>query len=78
MTGGTDPPEDHKKGFLGNIFPDPLENRKATRPESMLDHHQDARETPFKWRFPGGPMMARFKLYFDHLSSHQLKKHCQS
>ena len=39
----------------------------------MLDHHRDASETPFKWRFPGGPMMARFKWYFDHLSPHQLK-----
>ena len=27
------PLKDHKKGFLGNIGPDPLENRKATRPE---------------------------------------------
>ena len=33
VTGGTDPPERSQKGFLGNIGPDPLENRKATRPE---------------------------------------------
>ena len=33
VTGGTDPLKDHKKGFLGNIGPYPLENRKATRPE---------------------------------------------
>ena len=33
VTGGTDPLKDHKKGFLGIIGPDPLENRKATRPE---------------------------------------------
>ena len=33
LTGGTDPLKDHKKGFLGNIGPDPLENCKATRPE---------------------------------------------
>ena len=39
----------------------------------MLGHHRDASETPFKWRFGGGPIMARFKLYFDHLSFHQLK-----
>ena len=44
----------------------------------MLDHHGDASETPFKWRFHGGPVLARFKWYFDHLSSHQLKQHCQS
>ena len=24
----------------------------------MLDHHRHASETPFKWRFAGGPMMA--------------------
>ena len=40
----------------------------------MLDHHWDDSETPFQWRFAGEPMMARFKWYFDHLSSHQLKK----
>ena len=33
-TGGTPPPpERSQKGFLGNIGPDPLENRKATRSE---------------------------------------------
>ena len=26
----------------------------------MLGHHRDASETPFKWRFAGGPMIARF------------------
>ena len=30
---GTDPTERSQKSFLGNIGPDPLENRKATRPE---------------------------------------------
>ena len=60
-----------KKGFLGNIGPDPLENRKATRPEFNV--RPSSNETPFKWRFAGGPMMARFKWYFDHLSSQQLK-----
>ena len=39
----------------------------------MLGHHQDAGETPLKWRFASGPMMVRFQWYFDHLSSHQLK-----
>ena len=23
------------------------------------DHHRSASETPFKWRFAGGPMMAQ-------------------
>ena len=45
----------------------------------MLGHHRDASKMPFKWRFTGGPTMARLKWYFDHLSSHQLKeKRCQS
>ena len=37
-----------------------LKNHKATKPGSMLGHHWLASETPFKWRFAGGPMMARF------------------
>ena len=31
----------------------------------MLGHHQHASETPFKWRFAGGPMIARLKCYLD-------------
>ena len=27
---------------------------------SMLGHHRDASEMPFKWHFASGPMMARF------------------
>ena len=44
----TPPPlKNHKNiGFLRNTGPDPLKNHKATK--------------PFKWRFAGGPMMARF------------------
>ena len=41
----------------------------------MLGYLQDASETPFKWHFAGGPIMACFQCgYFDHLSSHQLKQ----
>ena len=29
---------------------------------------------PFKWRFAGGPMLARILWYLDPLSSQQLKK----
>ena len=29
----------------------------------MLGQHQHASETPFKWRFASGPMMARLKWY---------------
>ena len=73
--GGPDPLERSQKiGFLSNTGPDPLKNRKATRPEFDVMPLPNASETPFKWCFVGGSTMARFKWYFDHLSSHQLKK----
>ena len=40
----------------------------------MLGHHRLASETPFQWRFAGGPMIAHFRCYFDPPSPHQLKK----
>ena len=53
------PLKNHKNiGFLNNSDPDPPKNYKATE-HSMLGHHRHASETPFKWRFAGGPMMAR-------------------
>ena len=61
-TGGPDPPplKNHKNiGFLSNFGPDPLQITKLLSQHSMLGHHQHASETPFKWRFAGGPMMAR-------------------
>ena len=59
-TGGPDPLKNHKNiGFLRNSGPDPLKNYEATTPDLKLGHHQNASETPFKWRFAGGPMMAR-------------------
>ena len=80
-TGGPDPPplKNHKnKGFLSNTGPDPLKIEKLPSQHSMLGHHRPApiSETPFKWRFAGGPMIARFKFYWDSLSPH--KKRCQS
>ena len=54
----TPPPlENHKKiGFLSNTGQDSL---KTHSQHPMLGHHRHASETPFKWRFAGGPMMAR-------------------
>ena len=54
--GALDPPlKNHKNiGFLSDIGPDPLKKYKATSQHSMFDHHRHA-----KWRFAGGPMMAR-------------------
>ena len=71
-TGGPDPPplKNHKNiGFLSNTGQDPLKNHKATVPSqnSMLGHHRHVSKTPFKWRFAGGPMMARFQFYLDPL-----------
>ena len=41
----------------------------------MLGHHRRTSETPFKWRFACGPMMARLQWQMDPLSLHQLKKY---
>ena len=46
-------------GFLSNTSPDPLKNHKASNPAFNVGHHQPASETPFKWRFAGGPLMDR-------------------
>ena len=40
----------------------------------MLGHHRHASETPFKWRFAGGPMFAQLLWYWDPLYPTQLKK----
>ena len=37
---------------------------------SILDHYWPANETPFKWRFDDGPMMADFLLYLDPSQFH--------
>ena len=39
-------------------------------------HARPASETPFKWRFYGGPMTARFEWYIRILFF--IKKNCQS
>ena len=57
------PLKNHKNiGFLSSTGPDPLKNHKATKPAFNVGSlwHQSARETPFKWRFAGGLMMALF------------------
>ena len=71
------PPENHKnKGFLINTGVDPLKITKLQSQNSMLGHHRPASETPFKWRFAGGPMMARFFWILFPLI--KKKKRCQS
>ena len=45
----------------------------------MVDHYRHVSETPFQWRFAGGPMMPHFYWHFDPLSiqSKKKKKSCQ-
>ena len=60
-TGDPDPPplENYKNiGFLSKTGQDPLKITKLPIHHSMLGHHRPASETPFKWRFAGGPLMA--------------------
>ena len=59
-TGGPDPPEITRNiGFLNNTGPDPLKITKLPSKRSLLGHDRHASETPFKWHFAGGSMMAR-------------------
>ena len=65
---------DKATGFLTKTGLVPGEITKLQSQHSMLGHYWPASETPFKWRFVGGPMMVRFKWYFDPLSPPQLKQ----
>ena len=73
--GGPDPPEKSQNtciGFLSNTGPDiPWKFVKLQSQHSMLGHHRHTSETPLKWRFADGPMMARLKWYFAPPSPHQ-------
>ena len=55
VTGGPDPPGNHKNIVFSNTGPDPVENLKATHVPSqhyMTGHRRYASETPFKMTFP--------------------------
>ena len=45
---------------LGILVHTQWEITKLSSQHSMLDHHRPANETPLKWCFVGGAMMARF------------------
>ena len=47
-----------------------LRNILQSSQHLMLGHHRPASETPFKWRFAGGQIMARHPI-----SPNQIKKH---
>ena len=51
------PLKSQNRGFLSNT--DPLKITKLPSQHSMLGHHRHASKMPFKWRFAGGPRMAR-------------------
>ena len=54
------PLENYKNiGFLSITGPDPLKITQLPIQHSMLGHHRPASETPWKWRFADGPLMAR-------------------
>ena len=46
--------------YLSNTGLDPLKFPKLPSQHSTFGHHRHPSKTPFKWRFAGGPMMARF------------------
>ena len=57
----TPTPENRKnKGYLSHTAPDNPEISHSYQASIQLGHHGPASETPFKWRFIGGPMMAHF------------------
>ena len=71
---GPPPGKSQKYSFFSNTGPDPLKIVKLSCQQSILGHFRHASETPFKWRFAGGPMMAHLSLFLDHSSPYQLKK----
>ena len=57
------------KGFLAILVRVPWKITKLPSQPSMLGHHRPTSETPFKWCFAGGPMMARFECYLTLVST---------
>ena len=76
---GHGPPERSQKGFLSNTGPDPLKNRKATRPEFNVrppsGRQRNAIEMAFRWRADDDPLIVVFR---SSLLSSTKKKCCQS
>ena len=74
------PLKNHKNiGFQSNTGPDPLKITKLPSQHSILGLHRPVpvSETPFKWRFAGGPMMPMPALSAILIVSPLIKKkHC--
>ena len=76
-TGGPDPhPEKSQKYRVSfqYCWGSPQKNYKATKSAFNIGHHRPTSETPFKWRFAGGQIIAHVNRYSDPISPHQLKK----
>ena len=60
-TGGPDPQSKITKymGFFSDTSPDPLKIVKLPSQLSILGHNRHGSKTHIKWRFAGGPKMAR-------------------
>ena len=75
-SGGPPPPppeKSQKYRFFEQYWSgSPEKSKKLPSQHSMLGHHWHASETPFKWRFAGGPMMTLFYWYLDSITT---KKH---
>ena len=53
------PRKSQKYRFFSNTGPDPFKIVKLPSQLSIFGHNRHASETPFNWRFAGGPKMAR-------------------
>ena len=54
------PPWKIKKLQDSLTIPDPIENHKATKPAFNVGPSWAHKRQPCKWRYAGGPMIARF------------------
>ena len=57
--GGGGVPELQKYRVLKQYWSGSPEKSQLPIHHSIMGHHWPASETPFKWRFAGGPLMAR-------------------
>ena len=58
--GAGDSPPPLKSQKYSVTGPDPLKITKVPSQHSMLSHHRHTSETPFKWHFADGPIMAAY------------------
>ena len=59
--GSVSPEKSQNMGFLSNNSTNPLKITKLLSQYSMLGHHRNASETPFRWRADDGPLIVVFR-----------------